>query len=186
MKKISGLFLSILLLTSCNDNQIRYQNFLGNMYVSNARKSFLTISDKIINDRYDIGTYYGDVYSFDIDDRTSFFKEEDIVFLESEKSKFDDYNDVDVFYFFVQIPKGYQAYKRDNVQGYLNQDKEVLLTDNFYYFINKDIYYCDVDIVKNSNYIEPYVFSFYFLVNKDLNVYIKTDEIRINYYLHSS
>lgn len=185
MKKRNIIILSFLL-SSCNGNYRGYKNYIGNMYVSDAKKDFSTINSKKINDKYDLGDYYVDVYSFDIDNKEDFFKESDIEFSDSEIKKFDGYKDYDVVYFFTQIPSGYQAYKRDNVQGYLYIDEQTLLTDNFYYFISREIYYCDIDIVKNINYIEPYVFSFYFLIEKDLYLDIKVDDIRVNYYLHSS
>jgi hypothetical protein len=110
-------------------------------------------------------TFYSDVFIIKTrEELETLYQDEDYYFPEDDegKTRFKPNENI-IVYFFVQIPKGYLAYKRDNVQDYLNgRDGITLLTDNFYYYASrKDMLYCVVDLKKGDSK-ENSVFSFFF------------------------
>lgn len=70
-----------------------------------------------------------------------------------------------LIYFFIQIPKGFSGYKRNNTQAYINgREGLTMITDNFYYYSSRNnMLYCVVDLEKSESK-ENSVFSFFFEV----------------------
>lgn len=148
---------------------------MGKMFLSDASKSYSTISDITIRD--DITSsetaYYGESHILKTtSEREAFLATDGILFSEKEREQVKSYSDEYIVeYFFVQIPSGYKASKRDNVQGYVRkEDGQILITDNYYYYQpKKENLYCRIDISKDISTSLPYVFSFYFVMPSELS-----------------
>ncbi|MCR4697830.1 MAG: hypothetical protein K5762_00540, partial [Bacilli bacterium] len=196
-KKFFLSFLSFSSLVSCNTSNIApcFECYIGSMYLSQAKMDYSRIAQIEIIDNVtteegqEREVYKANEYVVDFEERNSFFSNDLFTFPDSEviKNKNKD-TDITLVYFFVQIPAGYEAYKRDNVQGYItDSDKQVLLTNNFYYYANRqDIFYCDIDLKKNSEIQSPYVFSFYFEMDYTLNLELSSTTTRVLYKLHDA
>ncbi len=192
MKKTRMIILSALVpvLLSCRNANLSpcYQCYMGKMYLSDATKTYDSIKNHYIQDDVTdfTASHYGDNYLInDTNDLDRFRKTEGISLPESEyltvkekiKSEY-------VEYFFVQIPSGYKALKRNNVQGYIRKDEgQILLTDNlFYYEPKKEEIYCLIDIKKDETVASPYVFSFYFSIPTELIDVLKNGSTRLIYH----
>ena len=196
MKPISKtlLFLSSFsLLCGCNnDGHVPcYTCYLGSMYLSSCKKNYSSILDHRILDKVteekENSPYYGEIHILEAGERADFFHNSKYTFSESEKKKNLSLDEKTLLvYFLVQIPQGYQGIKRNNIQGHIqDEDKEVLLTDNFYYYeSNPKILYCEIDIQKEESIQKPYVFSFYFTISDDFTTLIKDSGIRLIYTLN--
>ena len=157
------------LLCSCQSDKVNcYQCYFGNMYLSDASTSYDQIqmieNTTRCSQQFE-ETFYSDVFIIKTrEELETLYQDEDYYFPEDDegKTRFKPNENI-IVYFFVQIPKGYLAYKRDNVQDYLNgRDGITLLTDNFYYYTSrKDMLYCVVDLKKGDSK-ENSVFSFFF------------------------
>jgi len=85
-----------------------------------------------------------------------------------------------IVYIISQIPAGYKAYKRDNIQQTGNDGKVVLITDNFYYYASRpEISYCNIDLKKDDTVKDDYSYSFYYSLYTDYSSIIKEDSIRV-------
>ena len=176
LKKLSSLFL-LPFLFSCRNTSLSpcYQCYMGKMYLSDATKRYDSIKSMTIQD--DItkgnGAFYGDGYILKTLKEINLFAErDDIEIQETEIEKIKTKIDDEIIeYFFVQIPSGYKAEKRYNVQGYIKKDEgQTLLTDNFFYYEpKKEELYCLIDIKKDEAVTSSYVFSFYFSIPKELS-----------------
>lgn len=189
-KKI--LLLSLFLLTSCSKNNSPvdcYQCFLGNMIVSSITKDYSSINQKQIQHGDFIleKEYYSNYYVINSnEDLNSFYLNNEIIIDESEKNRYSilDEESKSRCYFINQIPRGYKAYKRNNVQQELNDESIILITTNFYYYLsNTDISYCYIDIRKDDTVKEDYVYSFFYEYDKYYQDVIKDNSIRIIYNL---
>ena len=85
-------------------------------------------------------------------------------------------------YFIMDTPKGYRAYKRDNMQGVLKDQGLTLLTDNFYYYASKpDIFFCQIDLKEDSSITKSGTYSFYYQTSRKYADYLSEDSIRVIY-----
>lgn len=81
---------------------------------------------------------------------------------------------------FAQIPAGYTAYKRDNVQFEKDDGKIVMVTDNFYFYQSRpELVYSFIDIKKDKESKEPSVFSYYYVISDEYKSQMKVDNIRV-------
>lgn len=191
---VTKIFVSLLSLTtliSCNNSKIApcFECYIGSMYLSSSTMNYDSINQiEIVNNNEDDRNHYkANEYVIPFENRNAFFSDNQFTFPDSEviKNKNKDTN-ITFIYFFVQIPAGYEAFKRDNVQGYItDENKQVLLTDNFYYYTNReDIFYCDIDLRLNQHITSHYVFSFYFEMDSSLNLALSSSTTRVLYKYH--
>lgn len=158
------------------------------MYVSSAMKKYDQIQSIEINDDVTSSksSFYGDTYLLkEKEELKRFYQDKDITLPTEEYTNVlslieDEY----IEYFFVQIPAGYKASKRNNVQGYIKQDEgQVMLTNNFYYYEpKKENLYCFIDIEKDDLVLEATTFSFYFAMPKELDEILSQGTIHLLYY----
>ena len=182
MKKNLILFLSSLpRMVSCNKKNVAcYQCYFGNRWISSASPSFSSIDGKERN--RSLKDTAIDAYYFSTKEITSQVELIDF----RRKMNFDGQPDsfqleegYMALYFFAQIPSGYKAYKRNNIQGRdVNGDK-ILLTDNFFFYKNNPtISICYIDVVKDEE-IRDNVFSFYYLLPLSYKERRKIENIRV-------
>lgn len=186
MKHKVLLLSSVLLLASCNQNGIKpcYQCYLGRMYLSGGSKNYEDIHDSIVLDRVSESqneTHYAESHILIEKEEKESFYEANPDFPEDEKRENISTDDI-IIQFFIQIPKGYQGYKRNNVQGYIHKDRQIMLTDNLYYYENQsNLFFCDIDIKKEETGVSSNVFSFYFCISSDLKEIVRDASIRMIY-----
>lgn len=190
--KTKTLLLSLFLFTSCSKNNAPidcYQCFLGNMIVSSISMDYSSINKKQIqHDDFILDKdYYSNYYVINNNvELNNFYSNNELNIDENEKNRnlsFDEENKSRC-YFINQIPKGYKAYKRNNVQQELKDESIVLITTNFYYYLsNTDISYCYIDIKKDDSVKEDYIYSFFYEYDKYYANIIKNNSIRIIYNL---
>ena len=183
MKK--NLFLSLILargLSSCTNKTMVacYQCYYGSRRVSNARPSFGSIQEKKLNRNLKdtaLDSYYFSVKSFtDQHDYLSFQQKRN--WKEHTPDKIDFSPNTRVLYFFAQIPSGYRAYKRNNIQALNRNGEKVLLTDNFFFYRSRpELSICYIDVVKDKETSEN-VFSFYYTLPIRYKDQRKTENIR--------
>lgn len=188
MKHKALLLSSLILLASCSQNNIKpcYQCYLGRMYLSGGTKKEEDISSSLILDKVTSRKnepHYGESHILiDKEEKQSFY-EENPGFPEKEKNNNIECDDI-IIQFFVQIPKGYVGFKRNNVQGYIHKDSQIMLTDNLYYYENQNkLFFCDIDIKKEETSISSSVFSFYFAISSDLEDVVRDASIKLIYQL---
>lgn len=181
MKNKIKYLLLVLLLTSCNTTG--YQNYLGKMYLSSSSMNYDDISTiNILNKEIESqSTFYGETYLISKGSSLP----STVTVSSAEEEKINKLNDeTNMLYVFTQIPSGYKAYKRDNVQKKLD-NQEVLVTDNLYYFLNNlNLYYCEIDLTLDETISENYVFAFYFVYSNSLDIKLSSDNVRLIYKLH--
>ncbi len=192
MKKIKKSLLStllIFLLASCgNATMVNcYQCYFGSMYLSGARISYSEIHQKaIVNRAYeDKNNYFFNYYMVSNLNASEFLTNQAIYLPDEEIQNIQNLTEKTFYlYFFAQIPSGYKSFKRDNIQGYLIDETQVLITDNFYYYSDHtDILYCDIDIEKYDENTNETLFSFYFEIPTELASLISQNNIRALYKL---
>lgn len=185
-------FFSLLFSCSQKEKDLCYQCYFGRMYLSYCGISYDEIDSIAIQDNLtnSASTHYGNVYSlFTEEEKNNFFFESAMNFSEEEVTKIKKYSGDDLIeYFSIQIPSGYKAIKRDNVQGSIKEDTDlVLLTDNFYYYsTRKKIIYCMIDLEKDTTISSPSVFSFYFVLSDVFKEQISSSTIRLIYHDYNS
>lgn len=181
MKNKIKYLLLVSILTSCNTTG--YQNYLGKMYLSSSSMNYDEISTiAILNKEFEsVNTFYGETYLIS----KGISLPSNITFSNAELEKINNLNDeTSMLYVFTQIPSGYKAYKRDNVQKKLD-NKEVLVTDNLYYFLNNlNFYYCEIDLKVDETITENYAFAFYFIYSTALDIKLSSDNVRLIYKLN--
>lgn len=60
----------------------------------------------------------------------------------------------------IQIPEGYQAYRRNNAQKINPENRQILVTPAFYYYENRpEISYLYTDVIKDDTVTSDYVFG---------------------------
>ncbi len=190
MKKTALLFVLFSLLSSCSQNEKDrcYQCYFGKMYLSSCSISYDEIDSLSIQDNLTDSsiTYYGNVYSlFTEKEKNDFYADSTMKFTEDEISKIKKYSGDDLIeYFTIQIPSGYKAIKRNNVQGYTKNDTNlVLLTDNFYYYsTRKNLLYCEINLEKDTKNTSESVFSFYFVLSDVFKEQLSSSSIRLIYH----
>lgn len=183
MKK--NLFLSLALgrsLASCTTKTKAacYQCYYGSRRVSNARPAFETIHEKELNRNLKdtaLDSYYFSVSSFsDQHDYLSF--QQTRIWKNHQPDKIDFAPNTMVLYFFVQIPNGYRAFKRNNIQALNTDGDKVLLTDNFFFYRSRpELSICYIDVVKDEEASEN-VFSFYYTLPVSFKSQRKAENIR--------
>lgn len=187
MKK-NAIFLLPLLLTSCSSNEA-YKFFYGNMVVSSAAMPYEKIEGKKIQWRnHEEEDYFTEIHifssavSFDLffaDHSEYTIDEEERANLISSLHR----DDLMLVFIFAQIPEGYSAYKRDNIQ--IKEDGVFkLITDNFYsYASRKNISYSFIDIKKEEGR-EKEIFSYTYLASSNYMNTLKEDSIRVIFQEH--
>ena len=107
--------------------------------------------------------FYANYYIINNEEELNrFYENKDIAFNSEEKNSLN-LNSSSLSYFFVQIPKGYKAYKRNNKVQELSDGKNILLTENFYYYVStEEIVYLNIDLVKDDTVLDNYTFNFYY------------------------
>lgn len=182
------IFLFSFFLISCQNSSLSkcYQCYFGKMYLSSGSMDYNSITKTEIIDKHtNSGTHFGNIEIIsENEEALDFLLNENYHFSAIEISKNLELDSNILIYFFVQIPKGYEAFKRNNVQGHIKEDDgQILLTDNFYYYASRDNqFYCDIDIKENKEKEES-VFAFYFSLSKDFLPMISNGKIRLIYNL---
>lgn len=73
-----------------------------------------------------------------------------------------------IFVFQMQVPKGYHAYRRMNVQQDTPSGNQILVTPGFYYYSNRtSISYVFVDMIEDENKTEPSVYTAIYHVTEE-------------------
>lgn len=183
---ISSLILSI---TSCKlgltDYQKKcYQCFYGNeielkldyKYSLGGNKKLLQNEIKDHEDE----EYYFDYYLINNNkDLDSFYALDSLVVKDEDRNHLSLESESSEIVFFCQIPKGYKAYKRDNIQYQVNESKEIFLTNNFYFYKTiEDIAFCYFDVKKDEGIEDNYIYSFVIKMHLDFNTFAKNTKIR--------
>ncbi len=187
-----SLFLSIMSsfsLFSCKSslNNNCYQCYIGNMIVSSFTMPYAKISDhpclvKTKDEEINSKAFYYNTYVINTErELTSFYS---LSGVSVDTKEITDNNpltaDKMIVYIISQIPAGYKAYKRDNIQQTGNDGKVVLITDNFYYYASRpEISYCNIDLKKDDTVKDDYSYSFYYSLYTDYSSIIKEDSIRV-------
>lgn len=162
------------------------------MYVSSGTRSYdkpayttKIIIDKVTEEKNT--SHYGEIIPLTSQkEAIDFFSTKGYSFSNKEIEKNTVFQEDEILvYFFVQIPKGYEAFKRNNIQGILpNEKDQILLTDNFYFYGSRpDIFYCNIDIKKEETITQDHLFSFYFSISTVFSTLVKEDTIRLIYQL---
>lgn len=169
MKKKFFLAVCSFFLVSCQPSTLAscYQCYYGNRLVSNVLVPFQFIQGKTCEK--DLNEALPLDYSFDrrvLNSQHDYSSFQSTRIWKNNRPDKVSIEDKDrAVYFFVQIPKGYHAFKRNNVQNQDIYGKKILLTDNFFFYHSREelsILY--VDIVKDENAKEDSVFSFYYIL----------------------
>ncbi len=185
-------FFSLLFSCSQKEKDLCYQCYFGRMYLSSCEIGYdeihsIAIQDNLTNSS---STYYGNVYSLlTEEEKNDFFLDSTMNFTDEEVSKIKKYSGDDLIeYFSIQIPSGYKAIKRNNVQGYIKNDTDlVLLTDNFFYYsTRKNLLYCLIDLEKDETVSSPSVYSFYFVLADVFKEQLSSSTIRLLYHDYNS
>lgn len=185
-KKILLSVLSLSLLSGCGQSVEKntYRCFLGKMMVSSFALPEEEINQKKIQSEDMEGNYYANMYFLTSQNEVNeFYSNLEHTFTSSEKDTNRKLKEtLMLVYFIMDIPKGYKAYKRNNIQGELVDQGLTLLTDNFYYYASKpDVFYCMTDLKKDDSITENGVYSFYYLTSRQYKDLLSVDSIRIIY-----
>lgn len=142
------------------------------------------INEKKIQKENISGEYYANMYFLSSqDDVNKFYSNQDFSISATEKETNRKLKETMMLvYFIMDIPKGYKAYKRNNIQGELVDQGLTLLTDNFYYYASKPtIFYCMLDLKKDDSITEQGIYSFYYQTSRKYKDLLNLDSIRIIY-----
>lgn len=185
-KKLSISFLALTLLSGCGQSveTNTYRCYLGKMMVSSFSMPEEDINEKKIQKENISGEYYANMYFLPSqDDVNKFYSNQDFSISATEKETNRKLKETMMLvYFIMDIPKGYKAYKRDNIQGELVDQGLTLLTDNFYYYASKPtIFYCMLDLKKDDSITEQGIYSFYYQTSRKYKDLLSLDSIRIIY-----
>ena len=188
--KLISLIFFICLLTGCvgQIEKGNYKCYLGNMVIS----SFSIDKDEIkqkkiqsesLSDNTD-NEYFVNIYPLkDQDEVDSFYKDTGSNIKSDEKNKYQTLKENQMMiYFIADIPKGYEAYKRDNIQGELVDQGNLLLTDNFYYYSSRtDFFYCLIDLKKKNSITADGTYSFFYITSNKYKDTLIPENIRVIY-----
>lgn len=163
------------------------------MYVSSGTRSYDSpvyttkiIIDKVTKEKET--SHYGEIIPLTSrKEAIEFFSTKGYSFNNKEIEKNISFQEDEMLvYFFVQIPKGYEAFKRNNIQGILpNEKDQILLTDNFYFYGSRpNIFYCNIDIKREETVTQDHLFSFYFSISSTFSSLVTEDTIRLIYQLN--
>lgn len=183
-KLTKPFFLFLFLLSSCKQTSLAncYQCYFGKMFISNATIDYENINHTKITQNNPINEedYYVNQYLISAKNKKSILENDKIHFSQADQDKINSLDDKTLFlYSFVQIPIGYEGFKRDNVQGYIFDQKQVLITDNYYYFNDRpDLLYCEIDIKENKDNLSNTTFVFYFEIDIALYDFINLANTR--------
>lgn len=187
MKKKTILsLLSVLFMTGCGSNieENTYRCYLGKMMVSTFSMANNDIDHKKIQAEEIDDACYTNMYFLksqkELDD---FYSNPDYTISQTEKDTNRKLKETMMLvYFIMDTPKGYRAYKRDNMQGVLKDQGLTLLTDNFYYYASKpDIFFCQIDLKEDSSITKSGTYSFYYQTSRKYADYLSEDSIRVIY-----
>lgn len=181
---------TLTMLTSCNTTfQSKYYlSYIGRMFITNIKEEYSSISDIKIVDKVTNTNkeYYAKENKFYTKEELKEFYDQHTSILTTRETNIINQNELSYFYLYyqIQIPKGYTAYKRENIQANINNTSEqVLITDNLYYYAsNQDILYCEIDLKDDKEKVES-IFTFYFEIYKDNENILKNSKTRIIYHL---
>ncbi len=146
------------------------------------------ISQKKVQSENIDGEYYSNMYFLSSQKEVNdFYSNENYSISASEKETNRKLKEtLMLVYFIMDIPKGYKAYKRDNIQGELVDQGLTLLTDNFYYYASKpNVFYCMLDLKEDSSITEDGIYSFYYLTSRKYQDLLSLDSVRIIYNVES-
>ena len=186
MKK-NFLILLSLLLTSCEVFQTNYQKdcykcYFGNEIVLSIIPPFeLEDNKKLLQNDISKNNsdYYFSYYILNNNEEVDSFclKENFKIPDENKNTLILDENEMELVFFF-QIPSGYLAYKRNNIQYQIKENEEIFITDNFYtYNSNSNMAFCYVDVEENLYVFKDYIYSFVIKIDKNFASF--NDEIDI-------
>ncbi len=187
---------ALILLTGCSD-ATSYKIYYGKMLTSSGTMKYSDISEKeidnhlgteetIVTDEY--GEYVYEVFYYC---NLYFLKTEDDLDVFSNTSKINvpvselttvssDFDNYFYIYFFAQIPAGYQAYKRENIQTTDTSGTTVLITPSFFSYANRtQIAYCFIDVEEDETVEDDYVFAFYYQVEREYEEELTVDTVRV-------
>ncbi|HIU70997.1 MAG TPA: hypothetical protein IAC60_05425 [Candidatus Enterosoma merdigallinarum] len=185
------LLLSAFFLSSCSMPQDNYRLYYGNMAMPSFSIPYVFVDEKVCQDAFtppqeegeekEATTYYCNI------DTLSSQAAVDEFFLQKDLS----YNPEDVqqyrilprnvFYviLFCQIPGGYQAYKRKDIQAVDENGNPIIISDNFYCYRSRpELNYFFIDIKKDPSHPNSSVRSFLFQVDKAYLDTVREETIR--------
>lgn len=195
MIKRRVLFLVLpFLLGSCSPSLGEYRRYYGNMALTSFSLPYESIDGKaILTDDFRFRLleereeaeenpevvpsseklleeiFFADIFVLsNQEDVDTFFAMEDLTFEEEDKEKYSLLPE-GIFYVLLisQIPEGYMAYKRNNIQGVDEEGNAVIISDNFYAYANRtDIHYFFIDLERDLQ-ADYHVQSFLFEVSMD-------------------
>ncbi len=186
MKKKSLLLLSTLLF-SCSPDEETFKCIYSNMYEASFALPNRLVNQKIIIDNENIDTeqnYYNIYILHNLEERNEFLRTENLSYSEGDYIDFSITSDNIYLVIIALIPPNYRAYKRPNIQ-YIRNDEEILVTDNFYYYINrKDNSYLYIDLVKDATITNYYTYSFYYILDSSYTEQLTSENIAVYYNLN--
>ena len=172
MKKRIWSALLCLLLCSCEAKDRCYKCSPGAMVVSSFVLPFEEISqtsfqEETLPEGVD-PTYINFYLLSSLEEKEGFYMEYGEVIDDKEENYVLSLpQDQKILYGIAQIPAGYLAYKRDNVQDTI-KDEWILVTDNLYCYHNQpEIFYLQIDITKSDLLTEVGTFSFYYILRDE-------------------
>ncbi len=181
-KKVLFPLVLSLALSSCSQAyNTSFTIYFGNMYISKDSYNYQAINQKLCQNEFnkDISEeYYANIYFFYDQETLEEFQQNESYYDHGETISIP--SDHFLIYFFAQAPASYRAIKRENIQYIDENDREVLVTDNFYQLASrKDIAYCFIDLELDITISSPYVFSFYYYVSNVYRNNLNFEDIRI-------
>lgn len=164
-----------------------YQSFLGGMLISDFQEYEPIVGKEIHQDflSENNSSYYINLYFLnDGEELTHFYSHEGTSCPQSEREFCQDRIETNaILYACTQIPEGYRAFKKNDIQ-FDKDGKKVLVTPSFYYYNSKPgIYFLNIDLT-----VDPLAslsnFSFFYVLDSDYKEVLSYDNIRILYQLN--
>lgn len=154
-----------------------YQIYYGPGYSLTTHLSYDKINGKALQN--DISTYSGeDTFYFNSyliqsqEELNLFYLTDSLVIENSELTEYFHFKNSSLLFFvFAQVPAGYRAYKRVNKQQETSSGGEIMVTPNFYYYINRpSLSYFYIDVVEDSSVLEPTYVNYVYPICDDATI----------------
>ena len=88
-----------------------------------------------------------------------------------------------IIYACAEIPEGYNAFKKNDVQAE-KDNQTVLVTPSFYYYSSEpNIHYLNIELKRDTTEKKRSLFSFYYILDEEYKHKLSYDNIRILYRL---
>lgn len=180
------ILLSLITLTSCkgNDNAC-YQCYYGKEVPLSLTLPYEQINQKEIqNNILDLKTdspfYFNQYFIQTDDDVNSFFSTNNLTYKDSDYQliNFDNYKEAKMVFIF-QIPNGYSLVRDNNIQEVENES-EIFITPNFYYYQTKpNISFFTINLKKDKEQKEASIYSTVLLLRDKYKTNLNTSNTRV-------